>query len=360
MRLPPNRISITVIIALILVTRCDEESYLDQSGTLVGRWQLTELTVDWVRDIAQPAGSPADTVYLVTGRMVDSTSFSLVPAFIAPQTIAAFMVGDTILDTVPTLNSVLLEFMNISMTATFNEDFTYSITGTYPTLRLVEDSCRTEMIVLQIFDSGIYETDYITGRFGIQPGQYDQVLPTFDDGSVAFYNNGVTAEIIFVDRDGHDQLAEGNGSWDESKRAIHGAANLPVDATGAFAKRGWLSPTGYIRDRNGRLSNWGNFLTLYALTIKVAAEQLMADSSITYEDAILLIEQRATNGLTEDITGLDIPYATLLSTDDSSAEFDAANAEAGGKLRFEIINPVCVPVNELIEYTTTWTRIPQD
>jgi hypothetical protein len=360
MRIPPIRISLAVIIVLILVTRCDEEGDLNQSGTLVGRWQLTELTVDWVRDIAQPAGSPADTVYLVTGRMVDSTIFSHAPALIAPQTIAAFMVGDTILDTVPTLNSVLLELMDISMTATFNEDFSYSITGTYPTLRLVEDSCRTDMIVLQIFDSGIYETDYITGRFGIQPGQYEQVLPTFDDGTLTFYNNGIIAEIIFIDRDGHDQLVTGNGSWDESKRAIHGAANLPVDAAGAFARRGWLSSTGYIRDRSERLSGWGGFLTLYALTTKVAAEQLMADSSIAYEDAILLLEQWATEDLTEEITGLAIPYATLLDIDDSAAEFDVANAEAGGKLRFEIINPVCVPVNEIIEYTTIWTRIPQD
>jgi hypothetical protein len=344
---------------MLLVIHCDEESELDHTGSLVGHWQLSELRVDWVRDIAQPAESPADTVYLATGRLVDSVFFSDVPAFMTPETIAAFAVGDTILDTIAALNSVLLEFMQISMTATFNEDFTYSITGTYPTLRLVADSCRTEMIIPQIFDSGIYTADYLNGLFGIQPGPYDQVLPTFDDGQLAFYDNGITAEIIFIDRDGHDQLAEGNGDgWDETKRVIHGAADLPVDQHGAFSSRGWLRPIGFIRDRSGRLSPWGNFLTLYAFTIKVAAEALMADSSVTYDHAMVALERRAATGLVENFTGLEIPYATLLGTDDSAEEFDETNAAAGGKLRFEIVNPICVPINEIIEYTTTWTRIP--
>jgi hypothetical protein len=359
MRLHSIRIWPAALAVIILVGHCDEEKELDNAGSLVGHWQLSELRVDWVRDIAQPAGNPADTVYLVTGRLVDSLVFADVPAFMTPQTIAAFAIGDTILDTVATLNSVLLEILEISMTATFNEDFTYSITGTYPTLRLVIDSCRTEMIIPQIFDSGIYEADYLNGRFGIQPGPYDQVLPTFDDGQLVFYNNGITAEIIFIDRDGHDQLAEGYGEgWDESRRVIHGAADLPVGLDGAFSSRGWLSPTGFIRDRSGRSSRWGNFLTLYALTIKVAAEALIADSSVTYEEALMLLEQSAEDGLEEDITGLDIPYTTLLGTDDSIEEFDETNAAGGGKLRYEIVNPVCIPIKEIIEYTTTWTTFP--
>jgi hypothetical protein len=359
MKLHSIRVWLAAFATILLVVHCDKEKGFDHTGSLVGRWQLSELRVDWVRDIAHPAESPVDTVYLVTGRLVDSLVFADVPSLITPQTIAAFAVGDTILDTIAALNSVTLKLLQISMTATFHEDFTYSITGTYPTLRLVADSCRTEMIIPQIFDSGIYEADYITGRFGIKPGSYDQVLPTFDDGQLAFYDNGITAEIIFIDRDGHDQLAGENGNdWDESKRVIHGAADLPITIDGAFSSRGWLSPTGFIRDRNGRLSRWSNFLTLYALTIKVAAEALMVDSTVTYEEALTLLEQRAAAGLVEDITGLEIPYSTLLGTDDSVEDFDGTNAAAGGKLRFEIVNPVCVPINEIIEYTTTWTRTP--
>ncbi|MFC1583861.1 hypothetical protein ACFL4U_04165, partial [Candidatus Neomarinimicrobiota bacterium] len=133
MRLHSIRIWPAALAAIFLVGHCDEEKELDNAGSLVGHWQLSELRVDWVRDIAQPAGSPTDTVYLVTGRLVDSLVFADVPAIMTPQTIAAFAVGDTILDTIAALNSVLLEILEISMTATFNEDLTYSITGTYPT-----------------------------------------------------------------------------------------------------------------------------------------------------------------------------------------------------------------------------------
>lgn len=359
MRLYSIRIWLAAI-ALLLVIHCDEENDLDQTGTLVGIWKLTELRVDWVRDVASPAGIPADTVYLASGHLVDSLAFSNVPAFMTPQTIMSFMAGDTILDTIASLKSFVLEIMGISLTATFNEDFSYTITGTYPTLRLIEDSCRTEMIIPQIFDSGTYVADYITGSFGIQPGQFEQVLPTFDDGELKIYNNGLSAEIKFVDRQAHDQYTEADGGWDEAKRVIHGAATMPVDNAGAFSSRGLLGSTGYIRDWSGSLARWGNFLTLYALTIKVAVEELTEGDSYTEEEAMLILEQRAADGLNENITGLEIAYLDLLEGDDSDHEFDETNAAAGGKLRFEIVNPVCVPVNQIIDYATTWTRISQD
>lgn len=349
---------IAALSLVLIATACEEAAEDDQVGALVGTWQLTDLSVDWVRDVASPEETDPDTVYTITASCNEVETYSWVDAAKADRILAEFVVGDTILDTTVVLNETWLRLMEISMTATFSEDFTYALTGTYPTLRLDPDSCKTKMEIPQITDAGIYEVDYIAGRLGIMPGEFDLVLPSFDDGQITFSDDGKTLTISYVDRDGHDQrIAEISKTWDEEHRVVHGTAELPVDlVTGAFSDNGLLIllRSGYITDTNGRLGVWGNYLTFYALTILGIADELITSGEVaTFEDALALIGQWADAGQNEPYTGL--PFATLL-TNDSGRDFDPQDIGTGGKLTY-VINPVCVPVNEIIYFETTWSKI---
>ncbi|MBA7601944.1 MAG: hypothetical protein GH143_09635 [Calditrichaeota bacterium] len=350
---------IAALSLVLIATACEEAAEDDQVGVLVGTWQLTDLRVDWVRDVASPEGTDPDTVYTITASCNEVETYSWILAAKANRILAQFVVGDTILDTTAAFNAAALVYLQISMTATFSEDFTYALSGTYPTLRLIPDSCKTKMEIPQITDAGIYEVDYIAGRLGIKPGEFDQVLPSFDDGQITLSEDGEALTISYVDRDGHDhRIAEIDKTWDEAKhRVVHGAAELPVDlVTGAFSDTGLLilRRSGYIMDTNGHLGVWGNYLTFYALTTLGIADELIASGEVsTFEDALALIGQWADKGLKEPNT--DIPYATLL-TDDSDHDFSPQDIGTGGKLTY-VINPVCVPVNEIIYFETTWSKI---
>jgi len=354
-----SRLWFTVFGLILLVTACEEAAEEDQVGALVGTWQLTDLKVDWVRDVASPEGTNPDSAYTITASWDEAPSILGDDAFKADRFLATFTVGDTILDTTAAFNTAALVFLQISMTATFSEDFTYALTGTYPALRLIPDSCKTKMVIPQITDAGIYEVDYITGRLGIKPGEFDQVLPSFDDGKITLFEDGEALIISYVDRDGHDQrIAEIDKTWDEAKhRVVHGAAELPVDlVTGAFSDTGLLilRRSGYIMDTNGRLEMWGNYLTFYALTILGIADELIASGEVTtFEGALALIGQWADAEQNEPNTGL--PFATLL-TNDSDHDFSPHDIGTGGKLTY-VINPVCMPVNEIIHFQTTWNKI---
>lgn len=340
----------------LTITACEEAAEDDQVGALVDSWQLTDLKVDWMRDVACPEGTDPDTLYTLTASWNQAQTIFGGDASQADSILATLAVGDTILDTTVAFNAAVLVFMEIAVTVTFAEDFTYTLTGTYPALRLVSDSCKTELVIPQISDAGIYEADYITGRLGIRPGEFDQVLPSFDDGQFAFSEDGKTLIISYVDRDGHDQrITETGVTWDEvENRVIHGAAELPVNiVTGAFSQDGLLRQSGYIMDSSGRLASWGNYLTFFALTILGAADELIASGEVvTFEEALALIGQWADAELNEPQTGL--PFATLLNND-SGRDFDPQDIGAGGKLTY-VINPVCIPVNEIIHFQTTWNK----
>jgi hypothetical protein len=363
-----SRLWFTVFGLILLVTACEEEAKDDQVGSLVGSWQLTDLSVDWVRDVASPEGTAPDTIYTLTASWDAAFDILGSDSAEADQILTTFAVGDTILDTTVVLNATWLALMQISMTATFNEDFRYILAGTYPALRLIPDSCITELAIPQISDAGLYDVDYITGRLGIRPGEFDQVLPSFDDGQIAFSDNGKFLTISYVDRDGHDQrIAETGETWDEvENRVIHGAAELPVNiVTGAFSQDGWLRQSGYIMDY--KFGAWGSYLTLYALVVQAEIEYLFTaqivtadlngDDAIDEKDAITYIFQNRDTGMSQ----FDVPYSLLISaagdlTNDSGRDFDPAVIQAGGKLTY-VINPVCVPVNEIIYFETTWSKV---
>jgi len=352
-----SRLWFTVFGLILLVTACEEEPEDSQVGALVGSWQLINLKADWVREVACPEGTDPDTLYTLTASWDEAEHLFGGEAQKADQILATFAVGDTVFRLDTTLNIIALVYLEIFVLATFAEDFTYTLTGSYPALRLDPDSCKTELEVPQFSDAGIYDPDYLTGRFGISPGAFDQVLPSFDDGQFAFSENGEILTISYVDRDGHDQLiAETGEAWNEEEnRVIHGAAELPVDiVTGAFAEEGKLRRSGHIKDPSGLLATWNNYLTFYALTIQGYADTLIANGVVnSYEDALIHIGQLALAGQHEPST--DIPFSTLL-TDDSQRIFDPLDMQFGGRLTY-VINPICVPVNEIISFVTTWNKI---
>ncbi|MFB0516010.1 MAG: hypothetical protein ACETWG_05330 [Candidatus Neomarinimicrobiota bacterium] len=342
---------------ILLVTGCEEETREGQAGALVGSWSLINLKADWVREVASPEGTNPDTLYTLSASWDEAESVFGSEAHKADQVLAEFAVGDTVFRLDTTLNAAALVYLQIALTATFTEDFTYTLTGTYPALRLVPDLCQTELVIPQISDAGIYDPDYITFRLGIRPGAFDQILPAFNDGQFDVSEDGTTLIIWYIDRDGHDQrIAETGETWDEAEnRVIHGAAELPVNiVTGAFATAGRLRRSGYIMGPSGRPENWGGYFTFYALIILDYADELIASGAAdTFAEALAIITQWADAGQIEEQT--DSTFATLL-TDDSDHDFDPLNPGNGGKLTY-VINPVCMPVNEIIYFETTWYRI---
>ncbi|UCD38568.1 MAG: hypothetical protein JSW54_03565 [Fidelibacterota bacterium] len=348
---------VTVMAAILVITGCqDQENGEDSTGYLPGRWQLTELTADWVREVANPEGTTPDTIYTLTASWDAAPNILGLNAASADRVLATFAVGDTIFRMDTTLIKPVLDLIGIKMCLTLNEDFTYALSGTYPAFLLDPDSCQSELVFPHISDAGRYEVDYNSGQFGIQQGPYDQSLPIFDDGQITFSDDRNSVTISFIDRERHDErIVEIGQSWDEEDRVTHGAYELPVDKnTGAFSDQGWPSPSGYIRDTGGHLALWNHYLTYYALIVsKVAMELITADSATTYDEAMTLIQQRADAGQNEETTG--VHYQTLL-TDDSEHEFDPQNPEAGGLLTYKI-NPICVPINEIIEFETVWARL---
>ena len=110
-----------------------------------------------------------------------------------------------------------------------------------------------------------------------------------------------------------------------------------------------LGPSAYVMDP--ALATWGYYLTFYALNIQGFVKVLIATvADITNEaEAMAYI---VTNAAFISVAG--IPVTTLL-TDDSAGDFNPAAAGAGGKLTYNV-NAVCIPVNEVIEFETTWTK----
>lgn len=355
MQYPPLRLWSVPLALMLMITGCDQADEDNHSGTMVGTWQLMGLEVDWVRDIAAPAGTNPDTSYTLTASWIDAVTILGAEAYLADRILTIFTVGETILDTTAAFNAAVLAVLQIAMTATFNEDLTYAITGTYPTMLLDLDSCQTEMVIPQISDAGYYEVDYLTGIFGISPGSFDMVLPEFHDGEMELSDDGEVLTLSYVDRTGHDQLVAEGETWDEADRVIHGAAELPVAlVTRAFADEGTLSRTGYIRDTGGQLATWGDYLTYYALIISGHVDDLLDNGSVSsLEEALALIGQWADGGQVDQSTG--ISFATLL-TDDSDHKFNPQAVASGGKLPYKI-NPVCIPVNEIVSFQTTWFRV---
>ena len=168
----------TMVLGLLIFNiACEEElAGPDDDVTpmhlLEGTWELTGLTATYVRDIALPADSAAGDSFSVDAYW-DLASIVLgESAALADLHLFAFFEGDTLLDsTVALPTPAHLEALGLEMEVVFKDDGTYTLGGTYPTIRLDEAACRSGLIVAPIVDAGNFTMDYLTGTLGISPDE---------------------------------------------------------------------------------------------------------------------------------------------------------------------------------------------
>ncbi len=364
MRTSYKLFTILLVGALVVIPGCDENGEDEAVGALEGEWQLTALTATYLRTAAIPPGTPADTTYSLTASW-NLAAAVLGAASAADQELASFSEGDTVFATTKAFDTAALAAYGISLEMAFLADDTYTLKGTYPTLRVDMEACSTYLATPSIQDKGnytiTYNADETGGTLGVSPDVLleGQVLPSFDDAVVAFTNNGETVGIDFLDRDAHDVLiAETGETWDEEEhRVTMGIPEAPIySLLGIFATEDMADTTGktaYLYDPV-KLAAWGGYLTFYGLIIQgTIAEMIALDPTITNEtEAIAAITALAQAGQSDPTTG--IAYATLL-TNDSSGDFDPTALAAGGKLTY-VINNKCIPVNELIDFESSWDK----
>ena len=374
----------TLVLGLIIFnTACEDDTVSpdddDVIASLVGTWKLTALTGTYLRDIALPADSAAGDSFSVDAYWDLAPDVLGASAALADLHLFAFYEGDTLLDsTVALPTPAALEAMGLAMEVIFKDDGTYTLGGTYPTIRLDETACRSALTIAPIEDAGNFTMDYLTGTLGVSPDEAlgDQVLPPFDDAEVTFSSDSSVMYLNFTDRDAHDErYIEITDTWDEAEeRVTMGVADLPVNALGGFDEFGvTTNDTAYIMD--AELASWGNYLTFYAMAVQIELEYRLTpgspgqittdynqDGSIDAADVVAYMGLVDPTGSTYQLA---LPYAAVVAVtdgvpglvDDSGTDFDPlATSGAGGKLKY-VLKAVCIPINEIIEFESTWSRV---
>ena len=312
------------------------------SIAIVGTWELSALTGTYMRDVAQPTNSDP-TAYALTASWNYAAAVMGADSALADQNLAAFSVGDTVLNQTSSLPSpAYLTYAGVAMTGVFNDQDVYTLNGTYPTLRLDEDACNTFQTVAQIADVGGYgvtsNSDNTGGTLSITAGD---VLPPFDDAVMTFLNYGNTLNLKFEDRDSHDvDYAEVMDEWSEADdRVTMGIAQAPVDSTtGAFATEGTLSSSGFLMSE--QLATWGGYMTWNALQ---------------YNGCVAAVVGAGGDG-----SSCETSHGAYL-TNDSENSFDITcvgdgdPSDCAGKLTYNV-NGRCIPVNEIILFDATFEQ----
>ena len=323
-----------IIFPILLISFSCDDGTTDSTSTglMVGTWKLTALSGTYIRDVAVPAGTDS-TTYLLKVRWPHDTS----EGYQADQTLATYSTGDTVLNTTSDA-SALVAAGAVALVGEFKSDDKYTLVGTYPALRIVEASCSTYQTIADIDDDGSYNVSYNAdltgGNLSITPlAGTEQVLPSFSDGVVTFSDTGNTMNIVFLDRDAHDSLIVDIGeTWVEAdNRVTHGISHVYVDATLGYFTTDDTQPLnnlGYLYDPLGAdlspgtgdelLANWGYYYTYNAIMYGATGE---------------------------------VAYGA----NDSDHPFDSTNPTAGGKLSMQVV-PVCIPVNETIEFNATFAK----
>jgi hypothetical protein len=188
--------------------------------------------------------------------------------------------------------------------------------------------------------------------------------------------------IDFLDRDNSSsRYSEVMAAWSEADdRVISGLSQLPVNTVGGFytspldPDAGAAASSAYIYQ--AALAAWGGYLTWYAYnviaetSVKVAdvknpLTDLDGDGSITPVDMVVYMhmDNLASGG---SVSSFGIPYAMLVDSsnpaapaavNDSATDFALAGlaTASGGKMKFTILNGLCMPVDETIEFKSQWT-----
>ena len=333
-----------IIFPILLISfSCDESTPDDTSvGELVGTWELTALSGTYIWDAVE-----ADSL---RARWKDAATVLGVDSANADQTLARFSIGQVLLNQTSELaDTAALSAAGVGMTGVFTKQNTYSLSGTYPSLRTDTTSCTSYQAdpAPQIADNGgygvVYNSDNTGGVLTITAAD---VLPPFQDGTVTFTNDGNTVNIKFTDRDSHDTRCEEVGitAFDSDKRQTMGFSWSFIDpTTGAFTATAGTSmgPEAYLM--SPLLATWGGYMTWNALQ---------------YNGCLAAAAAAGGDG-----TSCQTSHAAYL-TDDSGSIFttyclaDGDPSDCAGKLMYKI-NNLCIGVNEIIEFDATFDRVSQ-
>ena len=397
------KISSLIIAGMILFSACEDEDNSPNLGDAVGTWQLSGLTGLYTRVVVTKTGvAHSADAYPLVANWKDAAAFSAATgadaALVAGstnQTLASFKAGDNApgFPRSAAFDAAALAAVGISMKVELLDSKskttkgTYTVKGTYPSLRLDETLCQTYLMIPppQINDTGDWTANYDTGVFELAPVVgIDQVLPPFNDGKFTVNRDVEPAAFTlnFLDRDGHDsQYSQVKTTWAEADdRVVSGLNGLPVNAAGGWDPTATTDPTSEAYIMSAALASWGGFLTWYAFNIsaettvkatdvKNPLTDLDGDGAITPVDMVVYMhaDNLAGGG---GVTAFGMPYALLVNStnpaapaavDDSAADFALAGLAtgAGGKMKYVITKGVCMPVNETIQFNSSWTEAVQ-
>jgi len=398
---------------LILFSACDKDEGT-VNGDIVGTWSMVGLSGTYTRTVAVPAGDPADTEYTHVASWKDAAAVmgALAPA--ADQKIITHKDNEAMTGFPQSVsyNTATLAAASIAMTldiqdaSSSGDAATYTLKGTYPTVRLDATVCRTAGTVAPIDDQGLYQVDIDPATEADKPGNFsiapdinlgDQVLPPFPDGKYSVNTTGEVDKLTidFNDRDAHDELySQVKATWNEGTgpgtgdRGHTGIYELPVDATtGAFGTAGTPAAEGYIMQ--AALAPWGGYLTWYAFNInaETAAKKADVKNPLTdiagpagtpdgNIDAVDMIAYMHMDNLANagGKTALGMPYNALVKSfdgttplqvpvpnNDSDHDMDisggAATIAAGGKMTYVFSTGTCFPHNETITFVADFERV---
>jgi len=386
---------------ILLFSACEEDKVVNL-GDAVGTWDLVGLTGTYDRKIITKDGvaNSADA-YPLVANWVDAAGFAAAAgvdaAFVkaaTSQTLATFKAGMDApgFPRTAVFNAAQLAATGIQMTVDLLDSKskdtpgTYTVKGTYPSLRLDPDNCSTYLMLPppQINDTGDWTVNYDTGIFTLSPVvDIDQVLPPFPDGQFKVNRDvdPATFNLDFLDRDGHDGLySQVQTAWDEADdRVISGLNSLPVNAGGGWDPNADSDLTSEAYIMQAALAPWGSYLTWYALNalgelaakiqdVKNPLTDLNADTKIDAVDLLMymIADVQAGGG---GKTGFGVPYSLLVDlsdaangnvgfANDSGSDFALTGLAtgAGGKLKYRIDKGVCMPVNETIKFESLWNE----
>ena len=340
---------------LFIQFSCEESTSDDASvGVLVGTWKLTALSGTYIWDAIEADSLRASWNYA----SIVMPAIGASPSD-ADQTLARYAVGDTLLNKYSYNDTGLpdttyLRLGGIGMTGVFTKQSTYSLDGTYPSLRTDTTACTSYQAdpPPQIHDQGNYGVVYNTANTGgVLTITAADVLPPFQDGEVTFTNDGNTVNIKFTDRDSHDTKCVNVGitTFDSDKRQTMGIAKAYINSTtGAFTSvpGDSLATGGYLM--SDELSIWGG--------ANYGGYGYMTWNALNYKGC--LAHDALVGG---DGTSCQSSHAAYL-TDDSGSIFttdclaDNNPSDCAGKLWYDI-NALCIGVNEVIIFDATFDRV---
>ena len=397
------KMSSLIIAGMILFSACEDEDNSPNLGDAVGTWQLSGLTGLYTRTVVTKTGvAHSADAYPLVANWKDAAAFAAATgadaalvAGASNQTLAAFKAGDNApgFPRSAAFDAAALAAVGISMKVELLDSKskttkgTYTVKGTYPSLRLDETLCSTYLMIPppQINDTGDWTANYDTGVFELAPVVgIDQVLPPFNDGKFTVNRDVEPAAFTlnFLDRDGHDsQYSQVKTTWAEADdRVVSGLNGLPVNAAGGWDPTATTDPTSEAYIMSPTLASWGGFLTWYAFNISAETSvkatdvknpltDLDGDGAITPVDMVVYMhaDNLAGGG---GVTAFGMPYALLVNStnpaapaavDDSAADFALTGLAtgAGGKMKYVITKGVCMPVNETIQFNSSWTEAVQ-